>query len=33
MFRRKLDAETHLAMTIYVGQFLAFAVGALHFGL
>jgi hypothetical protein len=33
MFRRKLETETRLAMAIYAGQFIAFALGALHFGL
>ena len=32
MFRRKLDAETRLAMAIYAGQLIAFAIGAVHFG-
>jgi hypothetical protein len=33
MFRRKLDAETRLAMASYAGQLIAFAIGAVHFGL
>jgi hypothetical protein len=32
MFGRKLDAEARVAMAVYAGQVLVFALGALHFG-
>jgi hypothetical protein len=33
MFGRKLDAEARVALTVYAGQVVAFALGALHYGL